>query len=57
MVYKMEKAKNSIKNKDILSLVVGATELNVAMERKHGTMGLYMKESGRTIHNQGKDNS
>ena len=53
----MEKAKNSIKNKDILSLVVGAMELNVAMERKHGTMGLSMKESGRTIHNQGKDNS
>ena len=53
----MEKVKNSIKNKDILSLVVGAMELNVAMERKHGMMGLSMKESGRMIRNQDKDNS
>ena len=53
----MEKAKKSIKNKDIPSLAVGAMELNVAMERKLGTMGQSMKENGRMIHNKAKDNS
>ena len=56
-VNKMEKEKNRIKNKDMFTLVVGAMELNAVMERKHGTMDQFMKESGKMIHSQGKDNS
>ena len=38
-------------------MAVGAMELNVAMERKPGTMGLSTKENGKMIHNKVKDNS
>jgi hypothetical protein len=54
---KMEKEKNRIKSKDMFTLVVGAMEQNADTERKHGTMDRSMKESGKMIHNQDKDNS
>ena len=57
MENKMEKEKNRIKNKDMFTLVVGAMELNAATERKLGTMDQSMKESGKMIHSQDKDNS